>query len=417
MGLTVVGLVFALYALVASRIERALLSAPMVFVAAGIAIGPAALDLLPATPTGDASLLLAELTLAVLLFADASTVQLREVEGDARLPGRLLLIGLPLCIVLGTLAARLVFPALPWAAAALIASILAPTDVALGLPVVSNAAVPIRIRRALNVESGLNDGIATPFVTLSLLIVAADEHTGPTNWAAEALTELGLAVVAALAVGVVGGLAVREAVRREWTTRTSQELVVVTLALLSYAAALTIGGNGFVAAFLGGIFFGAATGGQLHEPTEFAENVGLFASFLVWTLFGAFVAGPLLRDGPSAGAVAYAILSLTVIRMVPVALATMGLALRSETLLFVGWFGPRGLASVVFLLIAIEDVGGTPVADPLVSTVTCTILLSILLHGVTARPLADVYGRRIRSIGQDLPETLSAPEPRVRRRH
>lgn len=415
-GLTVVALVFVLYALVASSVERAFLSAPMVFVAAGIAIGPAALDMLPARPTGEVSLVLAELTLAILLFADASTVRLLEVEGDARLPGRLLLIGLPLTIGLGTLVARALFPAQPWAAAALIASILAPTDVALGLAVVSNEAVPTRIRRALNVESGLNDGIATPFVTLFLLIVAAEERTGPANWATEALKELGLAVIAAVAVGVVGGLLVRAAVRHRWTTRTSQELVVVGLALLSYAAALTIGGNGFVAAFLGGIFFGAATGGEMLEDTEFAENVGLFASFLVWTLFGAFLAGPLLRHGLGAAAVAYAVLSLTVIRMAPVALATAGIGLRSETRLFVGWFGPRGLASVVFLLIAIEDVGGTPVADPLISTVACTILLSILLHGVTARPLADAYGRRIRSLGPDLPEAESAPEPRVRRR-
>jgi NhaP-type Na+/H+ or K+/H+ antiporter len=193
--------------------------------------------------------------------------------------------------------------------------------------------------------------------------------------------------------------------------------VVVAFAVLSYSAALTVGGNGFVAAFLSGIFFGAATGGRLNEPTEFAENLGLFASFLVWTLFGAFLAGPLLfRDGPSLAAVAYALLSLTVIRIAPVALATAGLGLRRETVLFVGWFGPRGLASVVFLLIAIEDVAGTPVADPIVSAVGWTILLSILLHGLTARPLATAYGRRIRSLGSGLPETVSVPEPRVRRR-
>jgi NhaP-type Na+/H+ or K+/H+ antiporter len=416
-GLTVVGLVFVLYALAASRIDRAFLSAPMVFVAAGIVVGPAALDLMPGTRTGEPYLVLAELTLAVLLFADASTVQLREVEGDARLPGRLLLVGLPLTIALGTLVARIVFPSQPWAAAALIASILAPTDVALGLPVVANAAVPNRIRRALNVESGLNDGIATPFVTLFLLIVAAEERTGPANWLTESLAELGFAVVTAVVVGAAGGIVVRTALRRGWTTQGSRELVVVAFAVLSYSAALTVGGNGFVAAFLGGIFFGAATGGQLNEPTEFAENLGLFASFLVWTLFGAFLAGPLLlRDGSHLAAVAYALLSLTVIRIAPVALATAGLGLRRETVLFVGWFGPRGLASVVFLLIAIEDVAGTPVADPIVSAVGWTILLSILLHGLTARPLATAYGRRIRSLGSGLPETVSVPEPRVRRR-
>ena len=339
-GLVVVGVVFVLYALGASRIERASLSAPMVLVAAGIVVGPAALDVLPGTRTSEPYLVLAELTLAVLLFADASTVQLREVEGDVRLPGRLLLIGLPVTIALGTLVARIVFPSQPWAAAALIASILAPTDVALGLPVISNAAVPNRIRRALNVESGLNDGIATPFVTLFLLMVAAEEHTGPANWLAEALEDLGLALATALVVGVVGGLAARHAVRRGWTTPASRELLVLTLALLSYAAALAIGGNGFVAAFLGGIVFGAASDGVVREPTEFAENVGLFASFVVWTLFGAFFAGPqLIGDGTHAAAIAYAALSLTVIRILPVAIATVGAGLRAETVFFVGWFG------------------------------------------------------------------------------
>ena len=277
----------------------------MVLVAAGIVVGPAALDVLPGTRTSEPYLVLAELTLAVLLFADASTVRLREVEGDVRLPGRLLLIGLPVTIALGTVVARIVFPSQPWGAAALIASILAPTDVALGLPVISNAAVPNRIRRALNVESGLNDGIATPFVTLFLLMVAAEEHTGPANWLAEALADLGLAVATALVVGVVGGVAARHAVRRGWTTPASRELLVLTLALLSYAAALAIGGNGFVAAFLGGIVFGAASDGVLREPTEFAENVGLFASFVVWTLFGAFFAGPqLIGDGTHVDAIA-----------------------------------------------------------------------------------------------------------------
>ena len=416
-GLVVLGVVFVLYALGASRIERASLSAPMVLVAAGIVVGPAALDVLPGTRTSEPYLVLAELTLAVLLFADASTVQLREVEGDVRLPGRLLLVGLPLTIALGTVVARIVFPSEPWAAAALIASILAPTDVALGLPVISNAAVPNRIRRALNVESGLNDGIATPFVTLFLLIVAAEEHVGPADWLTEALVDLGLAVATALVVGVVGGVAARYAVRRGWTTPASRELLVLTLALLSYAAALAIGGNGFVAAFLGGIVFGAASDGVLREPTEFAENLGLFASFVVWTLFGAFFAGPqLIGDGTHVAAIAYAVLSLTVIRMLPVALATMRVGLRAETVLFVGWFGPRGLASVVFLLIAVEDVAGTPVAGALVSTVTWTIVLSVLLHGLTARSLSTAYGRRIGSLGPDLPEAVSVPEPHIRRR-
>ena len=299
--------------------------------------------------------------------------------------------------------------------AALTAAILAPTDIALGLSVVTNRAVPVRIRRALNVESGLNDGIATPFVTLFLLVVAAEESVGAADWAAEALRELGFALVVGAVIGIVAGRAVSAAHRRGWTTPASEELAVLALALLSYGASVAVGGNGFVAAFVGGILFGAATKRRLTEPTEFAENVGLFSSFLVWALFGAFIAGPALRDGFDGHAIAYALLSLTVVRMAPVALALFGTKWRSDTVAFVGWFGPRGLASVVFLLITIQDLHETAITAP-VAAVTWTILLSVLLHGLSAGPLARVYGERVSSATPGIPELAGAPELRVRRR-
>jgi len=414
-GLTVVAVAFALYSLVASRLDRVSVSAPLVFVAAGVVVGPAVSGALPTALSAETGKLLAELTLAMLLFADASTVRLREVRGDARLPARLLLIGLPLTIVLGTLAAKLVFPSEGWAMAALIASILAPTDAALGLAVVTNPAVPVRIRRALNVESGLNDGIATPFVTLFLLVVAAEEAVGAGNWASAALKELGLATIVAILIGVAAGLAVAAARSRSWTTPLSEQLAILSLALLSYSASVTIGGNGFVAAFVGGILFGAATRGRLTEPTEFTENLALFASFLVWTLFGAFLVGPQIREGLDGEVIFYALVSLTVVRIAPVAVALWGMKFRVETLLFAGWFGPRGLASVVFLLIAAEDLGG-PTTATLAAAVTLTILLSVVLHGLTAGPLSSSYGRRIASAREDVPELMAAPEPRVRRR-
>ena len=414
-GLTIVAVSFVLYSLVASRLDRVSISAPLVFVAAGILLGPAVSDALPSV-SGESAKLLAELTLALLLFADASTVRLRDVRSDARLPTRLLLFGFPLTLVAGTLAAKLLFPLESWAMAALIASILAPTDAALGLAVVTNRAVPVRIRRALNVESGLNDGIATPFVTLFLLVVAAEEAVGAGDWAAEALKELGLALVVAIVVGIVGGVAVKAARSRSWTSPLSEQLAVLSLALLSYSAAVTIGGNGFVAAFAGGILFGAATGGRLAEQTEFTENLALFSSFLVWMLFGAFLVGPQIRDGIDLNAIVYALVSLTIVRMIPVAAALGGTRLRFDTLAFAGWFGPRGLASVVFLLIAAEDLHGQPSTATLTAAVTLTILFSVVLHGLTAGPLAASYGRRIEAAGKGIPELEAAPEPKVRRR-
>jgi NhaP-type Na+/H+ or K+/H+ antiporter len=408
--------VFAVYGLFASRLERSLITPPIFFVAIGLFLGSSGLGILPTDLDSETTLVITELTLGILLFADAATVRLREVEGDSRLPGRLLLVGLPLTIVLGTVAAKVLFPEAGWAAAALIATILAPTDAALGLAVVTNPAVPARIRRALNVESGLNDGIATPFVTLFLTLVLAEEGLGSGHWAAEAAKEIGLALVAAVAVGVVGGKLLMFARRRGWTSAISEQLVVLALSLLAYVGAVAIGGNGFVAAFVGGLLFGASTAASMHEPVEFTETVGLFASFFVWAVFGALFVGPVVTGDIEPLAIFYAVISLTIVRIVPVAAALAGIGLRRDTIFFMGWFGPRGLASVVFTLIAVEELHDAgPVAGSIMEFATWTILLSVVAHGLSAGPLARMYGRGLNEAG-DIPELADAPEPRVRRR-
>ena len=271
-----------------------------------------------------------ELTLALLLFADASTVRLREVEGDARLPGRLLLLGLPLAIAIGTLVAGLMFPDIGWAAAAVIATILAPTDAALGLAVFTNPAVPVRIRRALNVESGLNDGLATPFLTLFLALLASEEGVGHGSWLVKATEQIGFAIVAAIAVGAIGGTLLSAARARGWTSHTSEQLVILALALLAYGGSIEIGGNGFVSAFVAGILFGATTRGRMHQPVEFTETLALFLSFVVWTVFGALLVGPVLTGRIAVGPIAYAALSLTIIRMIPVAVIVGGPGAAAE---------------------------------------------------------------------------------------
>src|SRR5512132_830165 len=415
-GTTALVAMLVAYGLFASRLEPLLITAPIFFVVTGLVLGSSGLGILPSGLDSETTLVITELTLGVLLFADAATVRLREVEGDARLPVRLLLVGLPLTIALGTVAARLLFAEAGWAAAALIASILAPTDAALGLAVVTNPAVPARIRRALNVESGLNDGIATPFVTLFLTLVIAEEGLGSGHWAAEAAKEIGLALVAAVAVGVLGGKLLVVARRLGWTSTISEQLVVLALSLLAYVCAVAIGGNGFVAAFVGGLLFGASTSSRMHEPVEFTETVGLFASFFVWTVFGALFVGPVITGDIEPVAILYAVVSLTLVRMVPVAAAVAGVGLRRDTVAFMGWFGPRGLASVVFTLIAVEELHGAgPVADVIVELATWTILLSVVAHGLSARPLARIYGRHL-SGAEDIPELAEVPEPRIRRR-
>ena len=408
--------VFVVYGLLATRLERWLITAPIFFVAAGAALGSSGADLLPLDLDSETTLVITELTLGVLLFADAATVRLREVKGDSHLPTRLLLVGLPLTIILGTIAAKLLFPEARWAAAALIASILAPTDAALGLAVVSNPAVPARIRRALNVESGLNDGIATPFVTLFLMLLLAEEGIGSGHWATESVKELGLALVVAGAVGILGGRLLLLARRRGWASGMSEQLVVVGLSLLAYEGAVAIGGNGFVAAFVGGLLFGATTAARTHEAVEFTETVGLYASFFVWIVFGAIFVGPVITGQVERLAIVYAVVSLTLVRILPVAAALAGAGLRRDTVSFMGWFGPRGLASVVFTLIAVEALHeAAPVAVTIAEIATWTILLSVVAHGLSAAPFARAYGQRIKEAG-DIPELAKAPEPRVRRR-
>jgi NhaP-type Na+/H+ or K+/H+ antiporter len=287
---------------------------------------------------------------------------------------------------------------------------LAPTDAALGLGVFTNESVPARIRRALNIESGLNDGMATPLVTLFLALLVAEEGVGPTDWLAESAKELGLAVLVALVVGAVVGRLVAAAHKKGWTSPLSDRLAALALAILAYGGALAIGGNGFVAAFGAGLVFAAASKDVLREAIEFTEDLGLFASFLVWALFGALLLAPQLTEGASTTAIVYAVLSLTVVRMLPVAISTIGTGLRPASRFFMGWFGPRGLASVVFTLIAFESLqeGGIGTST-LIEVATWTIFLSVLAHGITAGPLARWYGARVAEAAVEQLEPGSEP--------
>jgi NhaP-type Na+/H+ or K+/H+ antiporter len=413
-GWAFVAVVFVGYALVARRLDRLSITAPIVLVSAGTVLGVGYLDVLPANVSTESIRLVTELTLALILFADASTVQLREARDDAMLPLRLLGIGLPLTIALGALAAHFVFPSISWWEAALIAAILAPTDAALGMAVVTNPAVPVRIRRALNIESGLNDGIVTPFVTVFLVIVVSG--VASQHWAFHAIAELVRGAAIGIAVGYVGGRCLRLARAAGWTTSVSDQLVVLSLAFVSYATAVTGSGNGFVAAFVAGLVFGAATRGHLQEATEFTDTVGLFSSFVVWVIFGAGFVGPMLKDGVHLRPVLYAVLSLTVVRMVPVALSLLRGRLRPMTVWFIGWFGPRGLASVVFTLIAFDALDADGTGRGLAEITTWTILLSVVAHGLSSGPVAAAYGRHLATAPADTPELATMDQPRVRTR-
>jgi NhaP-type Na+/H+ or K+/H+ antiporter len=388
-----------------------------VFVIIGVVLGSYGLNWLPIRPGDEAIRVLTELTLALLLFADASTIDFSRLRHDAALPLRLLGGGLPLTIALGALIAFVLFPSKGVGFALLLAAILAPTDAALGLPIFINPHVPGRIRRALNVESGLNDGIATPFVTLFIALAVAEESARPTTgWLSDALRQIMLAVIIGIAVGAIGGKLLEWAHERKWTAGAPLQFAVLALALTAYLGSIALGGNGFVAAFIAGIIFGAVTHNRLAESADYTETTGTLLSLFVWTIFGAVFAAPAALLAFDWRVIGYAVLSLTLIRMLPVALSLIGVRFRKDTIGVMGWFGPRGLASVIFGLMAFDALteAGRE-ADLLASVATWTILLSVLAHGVSAQPLAAWYARRLKTAPVDAPELVEVQEVHVRR--
>jgi sodium/hydrogen antiporter len=416
-AVAVLGLLVTLYAAFAVLLSRWWISMPMVFVAAGFVLGPLGTGTFTPSVHAEGVRELTEITLAILLFADASTLHSQQLRVDIHPPLRLLTIGLLLSIAFGTAVALGTLPTEGLALAALLGAILAPTDAALGLPVFNNTSVPVRIRRALNVESGLNDGIATPFVTLFLVFAAAEVTQAPSGWLGAAVIDIGLAALTGAAVGAGGGWLINAATQRGWTSAASQPISILGIGLTAYFAALALDANGFIAAFVSGLLFGAVTRYRFVERTEFSETLATVLSLLVWAIFGALLVTEAVQLTSDWRPILFAVLSLTLVRMIPVAVAMLGTGFRPDTILVMGWFGPRGLASVVFTLVAFVELeaAGKPI-DTLVAAATWTILLSVVLHGLTAQPLSAWYARRLQRASGQPTELVELQELRGRHR-
>jgi NhaP-type Na+/H+ or K+/H+ antiporter len=409
----VAALVFA-WGTLSARLERFDVTAPIIFVVAGLLLTHGPLATLGFVPSPELVKALAEITLVLVLFSDASRVGLRDLRVDLGLCLRLLGIGLPLTIGLGALLALGLFNGMSIWLALLVGAALAPTDAALGAGVMVNPAVPARIRRLLNIESGLNDGIATPVVLVAIAGAETAEHAASIGPGA-AVAELALGLLVGAVVGGAGGLVVNVARRRGWAAGGFAGSAVLALAVCAYACALALHGNGFIAAFVGGLAYRTCGGRRGERLVPYVEETGALVSLLVWLAFGAVAVVSALQH-LTWQTVLYAVLSLTVIRMAPVALSLIGAGLDRPAVAFVGWFGPRGLASVVFALLALEDIG--KVAGPAVSVIAFTVLLSVVAHGLTADPLAHRYGPRlaITADGPDDPGIPQMPERRLTRR-
>jgi sodium/hydrogen antiporter len=404
------GVVFV-FGLVSRRLEGTVLTAPLVFVAAGVILGPAGLSLVEFKLDDHTVLLLGEITLAIVLFTDAARTNLSTLRQNERPPLRLLGIGMPLTIALGTVVAALLLTDLSFWEAAIVGTVLAPTDAALGQAVVSNPRVPIRVRQALNVEAGLNDGLSVPFLALFLTLAVAEEELQPTSyWIRFALEQVGLGVLVGVGVGLAGGWLLSQASQREWMTDASQRLALLALALIAWTLADQIGGNGFIAAFVGGLVVGPIVERVGEQLIRFTEAEGQLLNLSVFFIFGMLVIG--LIQPLSWEVALYALLSLTLIRMLPVAVSLVGTRMRGVSMLFTGWFGPRGLASIVLGLIVVAEAPQLAGREEIEAVVALTVLLSVLLHGVTAAPLSEAFARWVDGMAVDVPEkggTIEVP--------
>ena len=404
-AVTVFAVALLAFVMTSARLERMHLTAPMVFTAIGIVLGLSLAD------APDAAIVrgLAEMTLALILFHDAAEVRPHDLRGEAGLCALLLLVALPLTIALGFFAALVLFGGMGGWFALMLAAALAPTDAGLGAATVLNPVVPVRIRRVMNVESGLNDGLATPIVLFAISAAGGGIHHHPVT---SALLELLVGCGVGIVVGAGAGRGLRWASASGRIEHGMLPIGTLAVPLACYYGAQLVDGNGFVAAFVAGTAFAAAAGLTARSSgasLELTTELSTVLSCAVWTLFGVILVSR-FADLLSWQAIGLALVSLTVVRMAPVALVLMATPLAWPTRWFIGWFGPRGLASVVFGLIAIESLDSSPDLTPVIGAITVTVLLSVVCHGLSADVGATRYGAWV-SAARPPAELASAVEP------
>ncbi|WP_108815749.1 cation:proton antiporter [Loktanella sp. Alg231-35] len=380
------------YSLLTKAISKTILTLPIIFMIVGY-LSAHPLEMLAEPEVLDVGKrLLAEVTLILVLFSDASHVRFKTLRRNFNVPLRMLVIGLPLTISLGMLVAYLLSPESGLAMALLTAAVLTPTDAALGQTVVSSEDVPEHLSETINVESGLNDGLVLPFVLFGAILAAAGLDGANTDGLA---TSAVLQVILGPVVGIAFGWGVAKvmdyAQYKDLMVEAAGGVAFLAVAFSAYIGSELIGGNGFIAAFVAGMVFGNTYQHEIHFIGEFMEGVGQLLTMFAFLIFGAL----LLPDGlehMTWNAVILALLFLTVVRMLPIWLSLLGTGLALREKLFLGWFGPRGLASILFTLIMMDEFD-FPGEQELLACVSMTVFLSIILHGMSAVPLSKWIGR------------------------
>ena len=388
-----------LVGIVSARMEKFAVTAPMVFTAGGSLY----MWLLPGgIPGGHAVQILGEIALVLLLFSDAARIRIRDLWVAPRLSIRLLGIAMPLTIIAGTLAAHLLFEDLTLWEAAILATLLAPTDAGLGHAIVNSEQVPAPIRQSLNIEAGLNDGLSIPFLMLFIALAMGSVSEHQHSWTVFASRQIGLGIVVGLATGLIGGWLANQAFRHHDVESSFDSLVLLPLALIAFVVAGGVGGNGFIAAYVAGLSIRVTFAHVVNKVEPFVEAEGQLLNYAVFFILGMKAVSVL----PDIGLfhVLFAILSLTLVRMLPVGLALIGTRLQPASVLFLGWFGPRGLASIVLGLIFLEHAVTTPGVHTIITALITTVLLSVFAHGITASPAIRFYSQRIGNMAEDTPE-------------
>ena len=386
----VVALVFLGFGLVSKKLSTAMVTPPMVFVLAGFILSAPVLGFLDVEVEQHLLKLLLEVTLVLVLFSDAARIDLDKLRKDHIVPQRMLLIGMPLTILVGATVASILPLGLTLCEVVLVAAILTPTDAALGQVVVSSDQVPEKVKIGLNVESGLNDGIALPIILVFASIASAIMTNDNQQWFKFAVLQLSFGPLSGIAIGYAGAWLIRKAHERQWVTDSGEGIIALCIAGLCFIVAEALHGNGFIAAFVGGLVFGNLLNNRCHYLFEFIETEGQIFTLGTFLVFGALML-PMALFSVSIWHWVFAVFSLTVMRMLPVYLSLRGLQINLPTALFLGWFGPRGLASILFVLLVVGDTM-LPHPEIVTNIVFITVLISVFAHGLSATPLALKYG-------------------------
>ena len=418
LGLVAILFCVLVAAAISRRIQGTIITLPMVCTALGLILSGRVLGIIELGLENEIIQIIAEVTLILVLFTDASRIDVRRLLRHYTLPTRLLALGLPLMMIMGTMVAAILFAELTFWEAAVLAIILAPTDASLGQAVVTNPKVPVRIRQTLNVESGLNDGIAMPFLLLALnLAVAEESPLGQIHFLERALTQIVVGVLAGVIMGFLGTRFIEWGQKSKWMSKEFQKLSALSLALLAYGVAVLTGGNGFIAAFVMGIMVtNTSTADSSETIYEFAEiSVQGLIMLTFMIVFGTIML-PLALDKLDFTMLLYAVLSLAVIRLLAVGTSLLRMSVKWVTIGFLGWFGPRGIASILYIFTVLEEDLANEAL--IYNVVMLTVLISIFAHGITAAPLAKRYTQRIRAIAESEGEEMKdVDEMRIRPTH